>query len=317
MKKLIIACLGGLALIFVFLGIKIFSSSESSGILSPLPNFLAVAINNQTSTLDNWEVNIEDKIPEFNPPVITATSALVYDLTSKKTVYAKNPKKRLPFASLTKIMTSVIAIENKKSDDKYVVRKADLVGEDSMGVKAGEKLSLEELLYGLLLHSGNDAAEAIAGNFPQGRDAFINAMNDKAKALGIKDTNFTNPTGLEGDGNQYSTAYDLFVMTNYALSSFPLFAEIVKTSEYKIGKTPAHAEYTLENETNLLTTYPGIKGVKTGFTNEAGLCLVTYLDYNGHRIIAVLLNSQNRRDEMKQLLDYSLKMQAIIPPPHG
>jgi len=295
----------------------IFSFNEKYNLLSPLPNFLTVNKNSQASTLDLWEVNINDKIPEFNPPTITASSAFVYDLTSKKVTYSKNPKKRLPFASLTKIMTSIIALENKKDDDKYVVKKADLVGEDSMGLKEGERLSREELLYGLLLHSGNDAAEVIAGNFLHGREAFIKAMNDKAKALGIKDTNFTNPTGLEGDGSQYSTAYDLLIMTRYALSSFLLFSEIVQTPEYKIEKTFTHAEYILENETNLLTTYPGVKGVKTGYTNEAGLCLVTYLDYKGHKIIAILLNSENRRDEMKQLLDYSLKMQAIVPPPHS
>jgi len=295
----------------------IFSFNEKYSLLSPLPNFLMLTKNSQASALDLWKVNIDDKIPEFNPPIITANSALVYDLTSKKVTYSKNPKKRLPLASLTKIMTSIIALENKKDNDKYVVKKANLVGEDSMGLEEGEKLSRKELLYGLLLHSGNDAAEVIAGNFLYGREAFVKAMNDKAKTLGIKDTNFTNPTGLEGDGSQYSTAYDLLVMTRYALFSFPLFSEIVQTPEYKIEKTFTHAEYILENETNLLTTYPGVKGVKTGYTNEAGLCLVTYLDYKGHKIIAILLNSENRRDEMKQLLDYSLKMQAIVPPPHG
>ncbi|PIP74730.1 MAG: hypothetical protein COW87_02245 [Candidatus Levybacteria bacterium CG22_combo_CG10-13_8_21_14_all_35_11] len=316
MKRIIFLGIAIFSISILFFWMGIFSFNEKYSLISPLPNFLTVTKNSQTSTLDIWEVNIDDKVPEFNPPTITAASALVYDLTSKKVTYSKNPKKRLPFASLTKIMTSVIALENKKNDDKYVVRKVHLVGEDSMGIKAGEKFSLEELLYGLLLHSGNDAAEVIAGNFPHKRESFVKAMNNKAKALGIEDTNFTNPTGLEGDGAQYSTAYDLLIMTNFALSGFPLFEEIVKTPKYKINKTATHAEYLLENETNLLTTYPGVKGVKTGYTTEAGLCLVTYLDYNGHKIIAVLLNSINRRDEMKQLLDYSLKMQAIVPPPH-
>lgn len=304
-------------ILIVLFEVFFFSSNEKYGLLSPLPDFLTVAKNSQASSLNLWEIDIEDQIPEFNPPEITAASALVYDLTSKKTVYTKNPKDKLPFASLTKIMTAVIALENMKIDDKFMVKKADLVGENTMGLIEGEKLSLKELLYGLLLHSGNDAAEVIASNFPKGRDAFIKAMNDKAKTLGIKDTNFTNPTGLEGDGNQYSTAYDLMIMTNYALTNFSLFSEIVQTTEYAISKSSSHSEYFLENETNLLTSYPGVKGVKTGYTTEAGLCLVTYLDYNGHKIIAVLLNSENRRDEMKQLLDYSLKMQSIVPPRHG
>ena len=186
-----------------------------------------------------------------------------------------------------------------------------------MGLDVGETLSLKELLYGLMLHSGNDAAETLAGNFKGGRSAFIKAMNDKTKSLGLTDTNFTNPTGLEGDGKQFTTSYDLVVMTRYALVNFPLFGEIVSTFDYTIPQTFTHKEYDLENETNLLTSYPGVKGVKTGYTPEAGLCLVTYLDYKGHKIIAVVLGSDDRRGEMIELLDYSLKSLGITPPAHG
>jgi serine-type D-Ala-D-Ala carboxypeptidase (penicillin-binding protein 5/6) len=317
MKKIIFGFLVISFVLVSFFAAMLIPSNKKFNLLSPLPNFLTFTKNSQASTLDIWEFDLNNKVAEFNPPNISATSALVYDLTSKKTIFAKNPKKKLPFASLTKIMTSIVALENKKNNDKYVVKETDLVGEDSMGLKAGENLSLKELLYGLLLHSGNDAAEVIANNFSQGREAFIKNMNEKAKSLGISDTNFTNPTGLEGDGNQYSTVYDLVVMTRFALENFPLFADIVKTPEYIIEKTSSHSEYILENETNLLTTYPGVKGVKTGYTTEAGLCLVTYLEYDGHKIIAVLLNSENRRDDMKQLLDYSLKIQSVVPPKHS
>jgi D-alanyl-D-alanine carboxypeptidase len=142
-------------------------------------------------------------------------------------------------------------------------------------------------------------------------------MNKKAQTLGISDTNFTNPTGLEGDGNQYTTAYDLLVITNFALSNSPLFNEVVSTFDYHIPYTPLHKEFYLENETNLLTSYPGVKGVKTGYTPEAGLCLVTYLDYSGHKIIGVLLGSENRKKDMKALLDYGLKSEGVTPPPHN
>jgi D-alanyl-D-alanine carboxypeptidase (penicillin-binding protein 5/6) len=214
-------------------------------------------------------------------------------------------------------MTAIIALENKKKDDVYIVSADDLVGEDSMGLEVGEKLSLEELMYGMMLHSGNDAAEVLANNFPSGRAAFVKAMNNKAKALGLTDTNFTNPTGLEGDGNQYTTAYDLVVTSEYALSNFPLFAQAVSTFDYNIVQTTTHKAFYLENETNLLTSYPGVKGVKTGYTPEAGFCLVTYLDFGGHKIIGVILNSENRRDDMKELLDYSLKTLGVTPPHHG
>ena len=186
-----------------------------------------------------------------------------------------------------------------------------------MGLGVGEVLSIKELLYGMMLHSGNDAAEVIANNYPTGRADFIKAMNNKAKALGLKDTNFTNPTGLEGDGNQYATAYDLTVITEYALINFPLFMEVSKTFQYAIEQTGTHKAYFLENETNLITSYPGVKGVKTGFTPEAGFCLVTYLDYKGHKIIALILGSENRRQEMKDLLDFSLKSIGITPPLHS
>ena len=213
-------------------------------------------------------------------------------------------------------MTAVIALENKRQDDRYYVSKSNLVGENSMGLTPGEVLTLEELLYGLILPSGNDAAEVLASNYPGGRAEFVKAMNDKASSLGLENTNFTNPSGLEGDGKQYSTAYDLLVITRYAIKNFPLFREVVATVEKEIPYSEDHKYFYLYNETNLLTSYPGIRGVKTGYTPEAGLCLVTYLDYEGHEIIGVLLGSQNRRQEMKDLLDYSLRLQGITPPPH-
>ena len=140
-------------------------------------------------------------------------------------------------------------------------------------------------------------------------------MNDKAKALGLTDTNFTNPSGLQGDGDQYTTAYDLLVITRYALDNFPLFREVVKTYEYDIPATSTHKAFHLFNETNLITSYPGVKGVKTGYTPEAGYCLVTYLDYKGHKIIGIILGSENRREEMRNFLDYSLNKLNVDPPP--
>jgi D-alanyl-D-alanine carboxypeptidase (penicillin-binding protein 5/6) len=141
-------------------------------------------------------------------------------------------------------------------------------------------------------------------------------MNDKVKALGLADTHYTNPSGLEGDGDQYTTAYDLFVITKYALENYPLLGQVVQTPFYNIPQTNTHRSYDLYNETNLLTSYPGVKGVKTGYTPEAGYCLITYLEYKDHKIIAVLLGSENRRQEMKDILDYSLTTEGITPPKH-
>lgn len=284
---------------------------------SPIPEFLMVNKNNQVQLLDFWSP-VVPKIQGSSGdlPDLTAQSVLMYDLSENKVLYEKDPEVRHPMASLTKIMTAVISLENPKFDDKYIVTKDDVVGEDSMGVSAGEIYTLQDLLYGLVLHSGNDAAEVLAHNYPGGRSAFINAMNNKAKALGMFNTVYSNPSGLQGDGTQYTTAYDLLILTRYALQRFPLFAQVVSTAEYTIPATSEHAEIDLSNETNLLTSYPGVEGVKDGYTPEAGLCLVTYLNYGGHKIVGIILNSQDRRGEMKTLLDYSLKSVDITPPPY-
>lgn len=299
---------------FLTLKFAIDLKSNKLNILSPAPDFLTYFRNKQVSTLDLWfpQKSSNNK----NPLNITAKAALLYDLTNDKIIYSKSPNAKLAMASLTKVMTAIVALENQKPDDKYFVSQKDLVGEDTMGLSNGETLSLSELLYGLILASGNDAAETIADNFPSGRKAFIKAMNNKVKALGLSNTNFSNPTGLEGDGKQYTTAYDLLVITKYALSKFWLFDEVVSTFDYNIAQTQTHKAYYLENETNLLTSYPGVKGIKTGFTPEAGLCLVTYLNYKGHEVIGILLGSDNRRGEMKDLLDFGLKSQGITPPNH-
>lgn len=284
--------------------------------LSPIPDFLMVSENSQVRLLDLWSPMVQSIHGSGGDVAeLTAQSVLMYDLSTNKVLYKKDADEKLPMASLTKIMTAIIALENPKPDDRYIVRGADLVGENSMGLSPGEILTLEDLLYGLMLPSGNDAAEVLANNYPGGRDAFLQAMNDKAKAMGLKDTRFSNPSGLQGDGEQYTTTYDLLVMTRYALENYPLFADIVATAEHVIPAAADHNGYFLVNETNLLTTYEGVRGVKTGYTPEAGLCLVTYLEYDGHKIIGVILNSQDRRGEMKRLLDYSLQQVNITPPP--
>lgn len=285
--------------------------------MSPVPDYLSMAKNKQVTLLDLWSPLLEAVYgSEITGPAITAKSALMYDLTNNKVLYEKNTTDKLPMASLTKIMTAIVALENKRTDDRYIVHATNLVGEDSMGLSAGEVLSQEDLLYGLILNSGNDAAEVFATNYPGGREAFVQAMNDKAATLGLTTTQFSNPSGLQGDGTQYTTVSDMLVITKYALEKFPLFAQVSASFEHHIPATNLHKNYDLYNETNLVSTYPGVKGVKTGFTPEAGMCLITYLDYKDHRIIGILLNSENRRQEMKDLLDYSLNVLGIVPPAH-
>lgn len=285
--------------------------------ISPLPKLF---LNSQPTVLaseEYWKPNIETvPLTSVKKPNFTARSVLAYDLTTNQLLYSKNIQEKLPIASITKIMTAIVTIENGKLDEKVTISNhAATIGENVMGLSTGEKISRRNLLYGLVLPSGNDAAEALADTSEVGRDNFVFLMNKKAEMLGLTNTHFTNPSGLEGDGNQYSTAYDLLVMTKYGLDN-PEFAKVVATVEHDIPASDTNKHFYLYNETNLLTTYPGVKGVKTGYTYEAGMCLVTYLDYRGHRIIGVILNSENRREEMKELLDYSLKSLGIEPPLH-
>jgi len=282
---------------------------------SPLPSLLSQEFPKALGT-SHWQPRVQVVESQVKKPKISAVSALSYDVTSDQLLYEADSKKKVPIASLTKIMTAVVALENEPLDKKYFIEPEALVGENIMGLSVGEELTLEDLLYGLILHSGNDAAETIASGSKFGRENFLYLMNKKAQELGLTDTNFTNPSGLEGDGNQYSTAYDLLVISRYALENSD-FKRIVASAEHEIPQSSTHKYFYLENQTNLLTTYPGVKGVKTGFTDEAGMCLVTYLEFRGHHIIAILLNSENRRQEMKDLLDYSLKSLGIEPPLHS
>ena len=290
-----------LALSFSYLYFSL--KTKSISIISPL------------SRIDLWFPNLVISFDTAEKPDISARSAIVYDLTSEKVLFEKNSDIILPMASLTKIMTAVTAIDHKRKDDRYLVKEGDLVGENSMGLSAGEILNQNDLLHGLILASANDASEVLASN-TLGRPAFIKAMNDKAKRLGLKNTKFSNPSGLEGDGIQQSTAKELLILTRFALKNYPEFAKVVATVDYSIPYSENHKAFELFNETNLLTSYPGVKGVKDGYTYEAGLCLVTYLDYQGHQIVAVILGSNNRRQEMKDLLDFSLRSLGITPPPH-
>lgn len=306
-----------LILLSIAAGFWLFSPafSQEKEVVSPLPPSLTLEKNAEVRLLDFWKPLLS-RLQGSEALAPTAKAALLVDLDSGETLYEREATTRLPMASLTKIMTAIVALEHPLPNNNYTVLEEHLVGENSMGVTPGEVLTLEELLYGLLLPSGNDAAEVLAGNYSGGRSEFIHAMNQKAAALDLHDTNFTNPSGLQGDGDQYTTASDLASITKYALEHFPLFQKVVATFSHTIDQTPEHNAYYLENETNLLTSYPGVKGVKTGYTPEAGLCLVTYLDYDGHHLVGVILGSENRRAEMKDMLDYGLEKLGTTPPPH-
>lgn len=234
-------------------------------------------------------------------PVINAAAAIVMDLETGRILFEKNAYKRMPMASTTKIMTAILAIELGDLEDEVTVsKKASSIGGSVIHLKAGEQIKLRDLLYGLMLQSGNDAAIAIAEHIGGSVENFLDMMNYKAKLLGARNTNFKSPHGLDRD-EHYSTAYDLAIMTRYALQN-PFFSEIVGTKTITAGTRSLH------NTNEMLDLYPGADGVKTGYTGQAGRCLVTSASRNGCRYISVVLNSPTRAQRAqnsKKILDYA------------
>lgn len=237
-------------------------------------------------------------------PNINARSAIVMDFDSGRVLFEKNAYQKRPMASTTKVMTAIVALENGNLDDVVTVsRNAASIHGSLMHLKAGETLTLRELMYGLLLCSGNDAAIAIAEHIGGSMNGFLEMMNKKAKEIGAINTNFTSPHGLDEVGH-YSTAYDMALITKYALN-IPVFNEIVKTTSIQIGNRYLH------NTNEMLTSYQGADGVKTGYTGRAGRCLITSATRDGRRFISVVLFCDSRSQRAlssKQILDYAFSL---------
>ncbi len=236
-------------------------------------------------------------------PDLTATSALLMDYTTGKVLYQKNAHEKRPPASTTKIVTAIIAIEQGNLHQTIITsNKASKADGSSIWLASGEEHSLNDLLYGVLLSSGNDASIAVAEAIAGSESKFAALMNEKAKKIGAKDTNFVNCNGLP-EKNHYSTAYDLAVITRYALHN-SVFTEIVRTKK-KIISWPGHEwDRVMYNHNKLLWRYEYADGVKTGFTKQAGRCLVSSATKNGHRLIAVVLKSKDMYSDSKELFEY-------------
>ncbi|MBQ8393018.1 MAG: D-alanyl-D-alanine carboxypeptidase [Clostridia bacterium] len=233
---------------------------------------------------------------------ISAHHAIVLEAESGETVYVKDAYTRAPMASTTKIMTAVIAIESGLLDKTVTVPKAATgIEGSSIYLQEGEKLTLEELVYALMLESANDSAVAIAMYLGGSVDGFVEMMNDKAKELGLNNTHFTNPHGLDNE-EHYTTALDLARLAAYAMEN-SRFEEIVSTRR-KVIPLSDDGSRVLINHNKLLRLYEDAIGVKTGFTKRSGRCLVSCGERNGVRLICVTLNAPNDWNDHKQLLDY-------------
>ena len=225
---------------------------------------------------------------------LSAAAAILMDADSGEILFEKDAGRCMRIASTTKIMTALVALERAKLTDTITVTASHMVEGSSMYLKPGETVTVEELLYGLMLCSGNDAALALA-DCCGGLDAFVQAMNEKAAALGMKDTSFANPNGLD-DENHYSTAQDMAVLAAYAAED-PTFRRICSTKTATVGGR------SMTNHNKLLRQIEGCIGMKTGYTKAAGRTLVSCAERQGRRLVAVTLCDGNDWVDHKTLYE--------------
>jgi D-alanyl-D-alanine carboxypeptidase (penicillin-binding protein 5/6) len=247
------------------------------------------------------------------PSVSThAEAAALIDVSSGRVLFSQQGDKSMRIASLTKIMTAIVAIEHSKlSDQVKVSRNAAGKEGSSIYLKLDEEMSLQHLLYGMMLRSGNDAATAIAEHVGGTVEGFAYMMNEKARILGMERSSFKNPSGLDEEGH-FSTANDMAKLTAYALRN-PVFREIVKTKVKKAPNPNESWDYTWLNKNKMLNLYEGADGVKTGYTKVAKRCLVSSATRNGQQLAVVTLNDSDDWADHSKLLDYGFKNYPLLP----
>lgn len=250
--------------------------------------------------------------PEENIPNLNARIAVAYDRTSGKVIYGKNENTPTAMASTTKIMTAIVLIENVDLNQSTTISaKAAGTGGSRLGLKKNDQITLNDLLYGLMLKSGNDAAVAIAEYVGGSVDGFADMMNIKAKELGLENTHFVTPHGLDNP-EHYTTAYELAKLADYAMKN-EVFAKVVGTKVYTV--TINGYPKTITNTNELLGYLNGVNGVKTGFTNNAGRCLVTSVNRDGFEIITVILQADTKKIRTKDsinLIEYVYKNYELV-----
>jgi len=237
---------------------------------------------------------------------ISAKSAVLIDGASGRVLYEHNAYEKLPMASTTKIMTGLLACESGKLDKTVKVSPfASGTEGSSLWLKIGEKQTLENLTYGLMLKSGNDAAVVIAEYLGGSVDAFALLMNKKAREIGTVNTSFVNPHGLDAD-EHYTTAFDLALIAREAMKN-DKFREIVSTKTYSIPMEGEKWDRALKNHNKLLWQYEGCTGIKTGFTKKSGRCLASCAKKGGQELICVTLNAPDDWNDHKTLFDYGFE----------
>lgn len=229
--------------------------------------------------------------PAATGPPITATAGILVDIDTGQILWQRNPHEELPPASTIKLLTSMVVLENFPPA-KLITATPDALfaggDETTMHIDPGEKLTVQELMTGMLMVSANDAANVLATK-TVGMDKFVAAMNAQAAAVGLQDTHATSPVGLDDD-SMYSSAYDLAVLATLDYTHWPLFRSIVDTQQTVLPASSLHGEFDMTNVDQLLQLYPAAVGIKTGYTGNAGNCLVGLAIRDGHRLLSVLMN---------------------------
>jgi D-alanyl-D-alanine carboxypeptidase/D-alanyl-D-alanine carboxypeptidase (penicillin-binding protein 5/6) len=248
-----------------------------------------------------------NEIPE--PPTVSAKSSILIEAATGRVIFGKREYDKLPVASTTKILTTILMLESGNLDTEFLMGPEILVEGSTMGLLEGDLVSKLDLCYGMMLPSGNDAANATAYILGGGTAGFSELMNAKAAKIGMNDSHFVTPSGLHAS-NHYSTAYDMALLTRYALTN-PDFAEICATESIKLDYDNPPYKRWLSNSNKLLSLYDGCIGVKTGFTDEAGRCLISAAERGGVKLICVTLDAPNDWSDHKNLLDYGF---SIVKP---
>lgn len=238
------------------------------------------------------------ELPALN---LKSKAVLAKDFDTDQVFFEKNMDVRLSPASTTKIMTALVAVEHYKPADILTVTQDSLIGGSTMGLKLGEQLTFRSLLYGMMLNSGNDAAFTIAANYPGGILAFVSKMNQRAGELGLGNTHFDNPAGFDSP-THYSSASDLFIIGKAAVENAQL-AKVVATKETSVISWDKSNAHTLKNLNKLLQE-EGVLGIKTGYTEGAGESFVGLIERENHKIITIVLNSEDRFGETKSLINW-------------
>ena len=282
-----------------------------------LSNYIVLADDEDEEYIDNIvqeneKKEIEETASEYSRPTINSRKYVIYDRLSGRCIYGKDENKQIAMASTTKIMTILIVLEHCKLTDVVTMdKKAAKTGGSRLGLSEGDKVTVNDLLYGLMLRSGNDAAVALAIHTAGSVEKFAQLMNDKAKELGLKNTHFVTPHGLDNP-EHYTTAFELAKLTDYALKNEKVL-EIVKTRTTTININGYNRQISNTNE--LLGNVEGVYGVKTGFTNNAGRCLVTAVKRGDMDLIIVVIGADTRKDRAKdsmKLIEYAYKKYRVV-----